>query len=165
MTTQLTLWQISQEQQEINALLEENGGEITDEILERLSANEQALEVKSKNYIFSLRQYKALAENVDAEIKRLQAIKKTCERSQESLKNMLDIAMTQFGLDRLDLGEVGKISYRKSDSVVVEDVNELDREFCKVKLEADKMKIKEAIKAGKEVKGAFIETKSNIQIR
>lgn len=161
----LTLWQISQEQQEINALLEENGGELTDDILERISANNTALELKSKNYIYSARQYKALAESVDAEIKRLQAIKKTCERSQESLKNMLDMAMKEFGLDRLDLGEVGKISYRKSESVVVEDVNELERGFCKVKLEADKTAIKAAIKAGQEVKGAYLETKNNIQIK
>lgn len=165
MNTTLTLWQISQEQQQINALLEESGGELTEEILERLQNNEASFVAKSENYLYSIRRYKSIETSVDAEIERLQAIKKTCKKTQESLKKVLDIAMQQFSLDKLDLGEAGKVSYRRSEAVIVDDVNELDRAFCKVKLEADKTAIKEAIKRGEEVKGAYMEIRNNLTIK
>ena len=43
----LTLYQISEEQQRLNAMLEESGGELTPEIEEALAINRDNLQVKA----------------------------------------------------------------------------------------------------------------------
>ena len=60
-----------------------------------------------------------------------------------------------------------KISYRKSDSVEVTDIDKLPEEYIKTKIEKnpDKVAIKNAIKDGKEINGAKIVTNYNIQIK
>jgi glutamate-1-semialdehyde aminotransferase len=165
MENKITLWQISQHQQQVNAMLEENGGELTEEIIQMMDENNEALEIKGAGYIHSMRYFAALEETAKAEKERIYNIEKAAKKAQESLKTRLHQAMQVFGIDKLDLGTAGKVSYRRSESVIVEDVNNLDRAFCKVKLEADKVAIKAAIKAGQEVQGAYIEEKLNLNIR
>ena len=58
-----------------------------------------------------------------------------------------------------------KISFRKSESVEIDNVEELEDRFKRVKVEADKTAIKQAIKSGKEVKGARLVENNNLQIR
>ena len=116
---------------------------------------------------------------IDKEIKRLTAEKKARERKCEWLKNRVDcFVKNQFtdengnlnteGLNKykLDLPH-SKISYRKSDSVEVTDINKLSEEYIKTKIEKnpDKVAIKNAIKDGKEITGAKIVTNYNIQIK
>lgn len=165
MNTTLTLWQISQEQQQINALLEESGGELTEEIIQMMDENNEALEIKGAGYIHSIRYFATIEEAAKAEKERIYNIEKAAKKAQESLKTRLHQAMQVFGIDKLDLGTAGKVSYRRSEAVIVDDVNELDRAFCKVKLEADKTAIKEAIKRGEEVKGAYMEIRNNLTIK
>jgi hypothetical protein len=58
------------------------------------------------------------------------------------------------------------ISYRKSSSVVVDDVLQLPPKYVKFSLpEPDKTAIKQAIASGEEVDGARIEEKQSIQIK
>ena len=116
---------------------------------------------------------------IDKEIKRLTAEKKARERKREWLKNRVDyFVRSQFtdengnldteGLNKykLDLPH-SKIGYRKSDSVEVTDIKQLPKEYIKIKVEEnpDKVAIKNAIKDGKEIKGAKIVTNYNIQIK
>lgn len=60
-----------------------------------------------------------------------------------------------------------KLSYRKSDSVEVSDINLLPKEYVKEKVElsADKTALKKALKDGKEINGATIVTKLNMQVK
>ena len=60
-----------------------------------------------------------------------------------------------------------KLSYRKSDSVEVSDMNSLPKEYVKEKVElsAEKTALKKALKDGKEIKGAEIVTKLNMQVK
>ena len=60
-----------------------------------------------------------------------------------------------------------KLSYRKSDSVEVSDINLLPKEYVKEKVElsADKTALKKALKDGKEIKGVEIVTKLNMQVK
>lgn len=116
---------------------------------------------------------------IDKEIKRLTAEKRARERKREWLKNRVDYFIkNQFtdangnldteGLNKykLDLPH-SKIGYRKSDSVEVIDIKQLPKKYIKTKIEEspDKIAIKDAIKNGKEVKGAKIVTNYNIQIK
>lgn len=57
------------------------------------------------------------------------------------------------------------ISYRKSSSVVVDDLLQLPQQFIKMNPEPDKTAIKTAINSGEEVCGAHIENKQSIQIK
>lgn len=61
----------------------------------------------------------------------------------------------------------GKISYRKSDSVNIENIDIIPKEFIKEKVEisADKTEIKKAIKNGHSVDGAILVTNLNMQIK
>ena len=79
-------------------------------------------------------------------------------------------SLKQYLLDAL-AGEKFKttrvsISYRKSSSVVVDDVLQLPQQFIKyAEPEPDKTAIKQAINSGEEVSGAHIESKQSIQIK
>lgn len=118
-------------------------------------------------------------EVIDKEIKRLTAEKSARVRKKEWLKNRVDyFVKRQFTDENGNIDEDGvhkyklelphsKISYRKSDSVEVADLTILPEEYIKTKIEKspDKIAIKNAIKDGKEVKGAKIVTNYNIQIK
>ena len=118
-------------------------------------------------------------EVIDKEIKRLTAEKSARVHKKEWLKNRVDtFVKRQFTDENGNLDEEGmhkyklelphsKISYRKSDSVEVTDFENLPEEYIKTKIEKnpDKVAIKNAIKGGKEVKGAKIVTNYNIQIK
>lgn len=118
-------------------------------------------------------------EVIDKELKRLTAEKKSRERKIEWLKNRVDYFIKSQFTDEngnIDTESVNKyklnlphskISYRKSDSVDVFDFDNLPEEYIKTKIEKnpDKIAIKDAIKNGKDVKGAKIVTNYNIQIK
>ena len=118
-------------------------------------------------------------EVIDKEIKRLTAEKSARVRKKEWLKNRVDyFVKRQFTDEQGNVDEESvhkyklelphsKISYRKSDSVEVADIEMLPEEYVKTKIEKnpDKVAIKNAIKDGKEIKGAKIVTNYNIQIK
>ena len=116
---------------------------------------------------------------IDKEIERLTIEKKARERKKEWLKNRVDYFIKQQFTDengnvdeegihkyKLDLPH-SKISYRKSDSVDIFDMDKLPKEYIKVKTEEkpDKVAIKDAIKSGEKINGAKIVTNYNIQIK
>ena len=116
---------------------------------------------------------------IDKEIKRLQAEKKAREAKREWLKNRVDYFFVRQFIDEngnIDFEGIhkyklvlphSKISYRKSDSVEVTDIDKLPEEYIKTKIEKnpDKVAIKNAIKSGEEINGAKIVTNYNIQIK
>ena len=103
---------------------------------------------------------------IDNEIKRLQQAKKTREKAIERLKANIEMAMNTFEVDKIETPLI-KISFRKSESVEVEDVNNLPNEFKVIKLSetADKLKIKDAIKSGILIEGCSIKTNRNLNIK
>lgn len=99
--------------------------------------------------------------------------RKTTENKIESLKRYLDGYLTavypneddrhkwKFKTPKVMLG------YRKSTTVEVPDLEKLDKNYIKIKTEtsADKTAIKEAIKNGEDVKGAYIKENINLNIK
>ena len=118
-------------------------------------------------------------EVIDKEIKRLTAEKSARVRKKEWLKNRVDtFVRRQFTDEHGNLDTEGlnkykidlphsKISYRKSDSVDVFNMDLLPTKYIKKKVEEspDKTSIKNDIKNGKEISGARIITNYNIQIK
>lgn len=118
-------------------------------------------------------------EVIDKEIKRLTAEKKARENKKNWLKNRVDTFIRkQFTDEKGNLDAEGlnkykidlphsKISYRKSDSVDVFNMDLLPTKYIKKKVEEipDKTSIKNDIKNGKKISGAKIITNYNIQIK
>lgn len=116
----MNLYELTAEQARIETLLEENGGEITPEIEEALTLTAEALPRKVDGYGKLIRQFAAAEAACDAEIKRLQALKKTAQNAQRGMKERILYAMQTFGYDKLT-GDVTKFSTRKSTAVEVDE--------------------------------------------
>lgn len=162
----LSLYDIEKSQLELVEALIDNGGELTEELESALALNKDNLEVKGTNYGFIIKQLKAEVSIIDAEIERLNALKKSRVKSIERLENNLSVAMQIFDIDKIE-SPVMKISFRKSESVEIDDVNLIDKKYINVKTTEtpDKAAIKDAIKAGEIVIGAHISVNKNIQIK
>lgn len=122
----MNLYQLTAEQARIEELLEQNGGEITPEIEEALTLTAEALPKKVDGYGVLIRQFAAAEAACDAEIKRLQALKKTAQNAQKGMKERILYAMQTFGFDRLN-GETTKFSTRSSKAVEVDEAVLLDK--------------------------------------
>jgi len=161
-----SLFQISNDMQLIVNELIANGGELTDELQDQLQITESQMKQKASGYAQVIRAMKYDNDVVDAEIKRLQAIKKVRKNTTERLENALSDAMQQFELDVIDTPTT-KISFRSSQSVEITDENAIDKQFKTqiITTKIDKMEIKRAIKGGATVDGAELITNKNLQIK
>lgn len=162
----MTIFKIQAEYQQLVNELIENGGELTPELELAMQITKDNFHSKSENYAFITRQFDAEMDIIDNEIKRLQQAKKTREKAIERLKANIEMAMNTFEVDKIETPLI-KISFRKSESVEVEDVNNLPNEFKVIKLSetADKLKIKDAIKSGILIEGCSIKTNRNLNIK
>lgn len=162
----MNIFNIQSEYQQLVNQLIENQGEITPELELALQINKDNFHSKSENYAYITKQFDGEIDIIDNEIKRLQQAKRSREKTIERLKATIELAMLTFDIDKIETPLI-KISFRKSESVEVTDVNELPNEFKVIKLTetADKLKIKDALKSGMFIEGCSIKTNRNIQIK
>jgi hypothetical protein len=158
------IFEIGNEYQNIIALIEQNNGEMSDDLHEAYINSRDELNNKAKAYIYVIRNKENLISNIDAEIDRLKEMKKRTENEIDRIKNYLLMAVDTFG--NFETG-FHKISNRISKSVEITDSNQLPKEYLKEKIEisADKTAIKKAIESGENISGALLVTKSNLQIK
>lgn len=159
-----TLYTITEDQRLLNAMLEENGGELTPEIEEAMQITEDNLLAKAEAYGATISEYDAQAEACAAEIKRLTAYKKTCENVSKRMRERLSDAMHTFDKDKLTAGTF-RFSFRKSTSVLVEDETIIPKEFFKVEPTLKKKELLDALKAGELIAGASLATNYSLQMR
>lgn len=147
--------------------------ETQEELDKAIDECELDLDTKIENIGCFIKNLEADIDMLKKEEDNLKKRRKSAENKIEGLKKYLngyltavypidaDRAKWKFKTPRVILG------YRKSSSVEVPDIEKLDKEFIKVKTEvsADKTGIKNAIKEGKEVKGAFIKENINLNVR
>lgn len=115
-----SLYQLSADMSAIEDALWENGGELTPELEQALTETEQSLAVKTDGYNSLIRKFASQADVIDAEIKRLTALKKTCQNAEKRLKNHICETMGEFGIDKLE-GQYCKISRAKTTSIETND--------------------------------------------
>jgi hypothetical protein len=161
-----SLYQIEQTYLNLVESLIENGGELTPELDIELAINKEQLQNKGVCYGFIVKELEGNIDLIDLEIKRLQALKKPLVNSIDRLKNNLSQAMQMFDVTELKTPLL-KINFRKSESIEVTDIDLLDADFVKTTITkaADKIAIKEAIKAEIPVRGAVLITNYNLQIK
>lgn len=92
-----SLYNISNELNNIFFEIEENGGEVTDEILNRLAISEDNLKQKLDNYRKAYTSLTFDAETCKKEEIRIANIRKTHEANANRLKNAMFVAVKQFG--------------------------------------------------------------------
>jgi hypothetical protein len=162
----VALYQIEQEYLNIVQSIIDAGGEITEEQETALSISKEQLQNKGVCYGFIVKELEGNIDLIDLEIKRLQALKKPLVNSIDRLKNNLSQAMQMFDVTELKTPLL-KINFRKSESIEVTDIDLLDADFVKTTITkaADKIAIKDAIKAEIPVRGAVLITNYNLQIK
>ena len=142
----------------------EQEGELTEEDIQALNELEIALNDKLEGYGVIIRELNAEIEECNAEIKRITEIAKHKKNASERLKKTLQEYMLNNELDKFESLKV-KISFRKSQSLEIEEGAELPDDLMRIKKEPDKTAIKEYIVNGGELKGVFLLDKKNIQIK
>ena len=166
----MTLYNITQQQLEIISYLEEVGGEATDEVVKALEINRDAFKTKAEAYAHMMLNAESDVTAIDAEIKRLQALKKTkvnmIDRLKDALKNALMLfgAEDSKGIKRFET-PILKLSTRKSQSVEVTNENALPAYCFVIKQEVSKTLIKQMIESGQPVEGAELKTNYSVVIR
>ena len=141
-------------------------GEVTQELEQALIINEAELQEKSVAYSYVIKSFEGNNELIDAEIKRLQELKKRNEKTIERMKSAVVDAMELYGIEKVESPTL-KLSLRKSESVEVFNESELQNIYFteKVTRTPNKTAIKEAFKQGNLVIGAHLLTKNNLQIK
>lgn len=154
------------QQQYLSIAHQLSDGEVTPELEQELAINQEQLQEKAINYGYVIKQLGHEVNAVDIEIKRLQDIKKRNEKAIERMETAISNAMQLYGIEKVDSSFL-KLSFRKSESVDVDDLSLLNDKFkvTKTTVTADKTKIKEAIKSGENVIGAVLSTNYNLQIK
>lgn len=146
--------------------VDEETGEVDETISLALSVKREEFEQKAISVASVYRALSARQTELEAEIARLTAINGRLDKTLDRLKNGLSCACQSLGITKLE-GLHAKISFRKSEKTVVDDESEIPEEYKTVKVTktVDKAAIKNAIKSGKEIPGAHIETNKTIQIK
>ncbi len=137
----------------------------TGEILDSsaLDQLEMARNEKIENICLFIKDLNAEAKALKEEEAAMKARRTASEKKADSLKDYLQqmLAGEKFKTARC------AVSYRKSDGVVVSDQNALPDEYIRRKVieEPDKVALKEALKAGEEIPGAFLESRQNMILK
>ena len=142
------------------SLLDEETGEITDvEAFEKIQLERDE---KIENIALWVKNLKADVEALKAEKLTFAERQKAAEKKIDSLKHLLSDALggQNFKTSRVAL------SFRKSTEVQIDDIDELSDKYLRYKdPEPDKAAIKAAINEGKEIAGAKLVSKINLQIK
>lgn len=161
------LFQLGTEYLQIEQILIENGGELTEELETLLDQNKEAVQVKFVSLGFVTRSMVLNQTIIDAEIERLSKLKKTYKNAEDRLKGYIKSNMERLGLTEVK-GDLMTVSIRQNPfSVHIDDETKLPKKFItkKVTETPDKKAIKLAIDAGQRVKGAELRRTTALVIK
>jgi hypothetical protein len=166
----MNLFQITQEFLELASLIEEAGGEVNDAILEELAISRDNFAHKAEGYTKLILKWESESEAASAEIKRIQALKKTKDNAIARLRDTLLQALMVFGSEdskgvkRYETALL-KLSTRRSAAVEITDETALPDEAFVIKREVSKTAIKRLLEDGMEIDGAAIKENVSLQIK
>lgn len=126
------------------------------------------LEVKAQNVAMFVRNLETTAEAIKAHETAQAERRKAIEKRAESLRDYLQHCMEACGVEKIE-GPGIAIGFRKSSAVVISEPGLIPTEYMRQPepppSTPDKAAISAAIKSGKEVPGAHIESRKNLQIK
>ena len=152
----MTLYEINQN---IMSLIDEETGEITDIVAFEalLGAKEEKLENIIKLYKNATADSTALKAEADAFTKRAKAAAALADRMKAMLEAELDGNTFEC--------RTGKVSFRKSKALIVDDERRIPEQYQKIAFSVDKAALKKAIESGENIAGAHIEVRQNVQVK
>ena len=156
------LFNINEDMFRLHQQIEENGGELTAELEEQLLITENDRESKCEGYVSVIRQLKSKSQLIKDEAKRLLDAARVYDKSVERLEDNLLSSVVQLGNIKTNFVS---ISTRRNKSVEIANDVELPLQYQRVKIEANKTAIKEAIESGIDVPGATIVERFSLFIR
>lgn len=173
MTTELSLYECRDIIEQIEAIAEQNEGEIPEDQLALLVQAQTTELAKLGNLCGFMSFVQSRIDLCKQEESRLAGIRKTAEKRLDSIKRFLVPFVSQYKTEKGHPLSVGTwtLSTRKSESVEIDDVHfnsdENRKHWCaeKVTYNPDKAKIKQALKSGQEIAGARIAENESLQIR
>ncbi|EMR8157635.1 siphovirus Gp157 family protein [Neisseria gonorrhoeae] len=125
-------------------------------------------EVKAQSVIAYIKNQEITEKMLEGHIGRMTGKLKAVKARNQSLKDYLARNMQAAGITEIKADDgTFKASFRKSEAVVILDEAQIPAEFMReaVKTEPDKTAIRKAIESGRQVAGAKIEGRKNLQIR
>ena len=148
----------------------ENGDIPEEAIADTLESITSVLEDKADNIACLIKNMSAEAEAIKAEEAKLAERRKAKEKQVDRLKEYLSNTLLASGYTKLETAR-NKITFRKSESVAVADeaafiewaISNEDTYLTYKSPVINKTAIKDALKNGIELNGAYIETKQNLQ--
>ena len=154
---------------EINLALRDLYEKVVDDVtgdldpfaVEALEGLEQAKEEKVEACACVYKEYLAESKAIADEIKTLTDRRRVLTNKADSLRKYLAMSCEgeKYKTARCAVG------WRRSVSVEVDPLAVLDEQYTRVKVEPDKKKIKDALKAGESIDGAELVERQNIQIK
>lgn len=160
-----TIYKIAEQHKELALLVEREELTLAD-VADTFDALEGELSLKAESLVAVVNGIDYHIDNIDAEIKRLQGIKKTASNKKEWLRNYLKTNMQATGITKIDC-PFFKITLAKGrDIVVIESEELIPDQYVDVQVvtKPNKAEILKALKAGEDVPGARIE-KSDESLR
>lgn len=141
---------------------------ITEELedFSELEALSESLGEKVENVALYIKNMEQLAKSIKEEEENLKARRQAIEKRNDKLKEYLTSNMLAVGMNKHETSKI-KVSFRKSSSVEVEDVEALPLRYRneKITITADKTAIRNALKEGVLLPGCSIIEKESIQIK
>lgn len=141
-----------------NAFDPETGELLTDEI----AALEMERDTKIRNIACYIKNLRSDAEALKAEKMKMAERQRAAENKAASLEQYLRSALYEG--EKIKTAEFA-ISWRKSSTVEIDNVDELPDELCRISREPNKTMIKDALRFGDEVPGARMVDKLNMTIK
>lgn len=122
----MNIWQIQQDLLAIFDELEENGGELTEELEEKLAISQENFRSKVESYTNFIKSIKADIAAIDQESKRLAELKKSKTAMVDRLSKVIIEAVNKFGDTTKNGGKffdygTGKVSIRNTQKLELDD--------------------------------------------
>ena len=155
----MTLYEIAKELENFEFEIDEETGEIIN--MEKLDEITLARDEKIENIALWIKNLDAEASAIREEEKNLAERRRSKEKKVESLKKYLSLVLEGEKFESAR----AKISYRKSEIVVADDLLVIPEKYWRVKTELDKTAVKTAIRGGNVVEGCHLEENRTMQIK
>ena len=158
-----TLRELTAEFEAVLALaLEEDDGE---ELAGRLAEIDMAIEDKADNYAVIIADLSAQESKLKAEIDRLTKRRQTLRNNTDRMKQSLQQAMETVGKEKMKTDYYSYTIQKNPPKLVLDDERIVPEDYFITRRELDKVSLKDALKAGQEVRGAHLEQTESLRIR
>lgn len=145
------LYELTDEWLAIQDEIEDRGGELDEELIERMDRAASSRAHKIECYCKLIRHAAALRESLRAEVERLEARAAAAGRMEERLKTNLKLSMEAAGEKRIEAGTF-KVRIQTNSTPTVEflsnDQDDIPQQYMKIKVDLDRAKVAEDWKRG-----------------